>query len=793
MENWYRIQAALLAAVVCLALAIAVLLRSRPTVPPSRFAALALNLVAWFVADALVLGESLSDASGLALRGVLAAILPASFVGFFAAFSAEDDRFAGASVLLGRVLSGLGIATGIILWATSSLFADAEAHRNAFVGLLRFGFGATLLALGLSVALMIRRTRGVELRSERTRLVSLTGVSGAVFSLALLAYAFDVGVAWLGNMLVAVFMFFVYQVITLRRILDVYEFVGRVLVLGGFALVLSVIYALLVAWWRHDFGLFLFNTIIATIVILILLDPLRYFVEARLNELVFRERFEFTKQTEIIRKSLANVIDIGGMTDLLMSRLEASRQVTHASVWLRDEDGLAMKRLGFVGTAPPPLLDAIKARPFLARLLQQKVMTIEGLESEREALELERERAAEIAERDRANEAGIGLQTTATPEVPAGSGAPEPGGGGPASLAKAARGEAAHVSAPRPVPQGAAELQGRIEVLDAMIATMKELEAQLVTALVGASARAASSPLEIDSGPELLGFLVVKNERLREAWSADETRAIVALAAQATIIIENSRLFDRIRERDRLAAIGQMAAGLAHEIRNPLGAIKGAAHLLAEVEPEQRATFLQIIQEEVNRLDSVVSQFLTYARPLKGKRDLVDVNHVLERTLTLIASEVHSSRVELMAAPNLPSIRSDPELIRQVTLNLSRNAIEAMSPQGGGKLTIATSLAWRGASERAGGTRASGTAEPGSYVRIRFEDEGPGIPPEVMERLFIPFYTTKQTGTGLGLAICQRIVESLGGTIEVSSRVGRGATFTVFLPTTDANLRTTVG
>lgn len=769
MENWYRIQAALLAAVVCLALAIAVLLRSRHTVPPSRYAVLAFNLVAWFVADSLVLGELIGETAGLALRGVVAAGMPSAMVAFFAAFSAEDDRFANASVLLGRVLSGLGIATGIILWATGALFADADAHRDALVGLLRFGFAATLVALGLSVGLMVRRTRGVELRSERTRLVSLTVVSGAVFSLALLAYAIDVGVAWLGNMLVAVFMFFVYQVITLRRILDVYEFVGRVLVLGGFALVLSVIYALLVAWWRHDFGLFLFNTIIATIVILILLEPLRSFVEARLNELVFRERFEFTKQAEIIRKSLANVIDIGGMTDLLMSRLEASRQVTHASVYLRDEDGLAMKRLGFVGTAPPPLLDAIKARPFLARLLQQKVMTIEGLESERESLELERDRAAELAEKERADEVGTGLQ------------AQEPGRADARQEAGNARSEVGR-------SQAVAELQAKIEVIDAMLQTMNELEGQLVTALVGQSARAAT-PLEIDGGPELLGFLVVKNERLREAWSADETRAIVALAAQATIIIENSRLFDRIRERDRLAAIGQMAAGLAHEIRNPLGAIKGSAQLLAEVDPEQRQTFLQIIQEEVNRLDSVVSQFLTYARPLKGKRDLVDVNHVLERTLTLINSEPHATRVELVTAPNLPSIRSDPELIRQVTLNLSRNAIEAMA--GGGKLTISTAIAWRGAGgER--GTRASGSIEPGSYVRIRFEDEGPGIPPEVMERLFIPFYTTKQTGTGLGLAICQRIVESLGGTIEVSSRLGRGATFTVFLPTTEASPRTTV-
>lgn len=816
MENWYRIQAALLAAVVCLALAIAVLLRGRPTVPPSRFAMLAFNLVAWYVADALVLGEMVHGTAGLALRGILATALPGSLVAFFAAFAAAEDRFASASVLLGRVLSSLGVATGIILWATGSLFADPEMHRGSLVGLVRFGFVATLVSLALSVWLMVRRTRGVELRSERTRLISLTVLSGSVFSLALFAYAFDVGVAWLGNMLVAVYMFFVYQVITLRRILDAYEFVGRVLVLGGFAVVLSVIYALLVAWWRHDFGLFLFNTIIATIVILILLDPLRQFVEERLNELVFRERFEFTRQAEVIRKSLANVIDIGGMTDLLMSRLETSRQATHASVYLRDEDGLAMKRLGFVGTAPPQLLDAIKARPFLARLLQQKVMTIESLEAERENLELERERAVEHDERTRADEAGAGLGAEPAPAAgtdrdEAGSSrtSSSNGGSGPTATTPVAsggqsQGQLAAATSPRvTVPGGVssappptrieqtAELQAQIEVLDAMIATMKELEAQLVVALVG-TGQGTTTTLDLESGPELLGFLAIKNERLREAWSADETRAIVALAAQATIIVENSRLFDRIRERDRLAAIGQMAAGLAHEIRNPLGAIKGSAQLLGEVDEEQRATFLQIIQEEVDRLDSVVSQFLTYARPLKGKRSSVDINEVLERTLTLITNESHSSRVELVTAPNLPQIRSDPELIRQVTLNLSRNAIEAMAPQGGGKLTIATSLAWRGAMERSDGARTSGTAKPGQYLRIRFEDEGPGIPPEVMERLFIPFYTTKESGTGLGLAICQRIVESLGGTIEVASRLGRGATFTVYLPSKAQKTRTSV-
>jgi len=753
LENWYRIQAALLAAVVCTTLAVAVLLRGRRNLPSGRFAALAFNLVAWFVLDALFLSELLGARAGAALRGIVAGTLPSTLVGFFAAFAAEDDRFSRAVMLLARVLSGLGIASAAALWATTPAWSDPARHLAALVGVSQFAAGSILVALVVSVVLMVRRSAEVELRSERARLLALSWASAAVFTLMLVAYTFDVGVAWLGNMLPAIFMFFIYQVITLRRILDVFEFIGRVVVLAGFAVVLSAIYALLVAWWRHDLGLFIFNTIIATIVILILLEPLRTFVEVKLNELIFREKYEFTRQAELTRSSLANVIDVGAMTDLLMSRLAASRQVTHASVYLRDEEGLAFNRLGFVGTAPPASIDAIKARPFLARLLSQRILTIEALENEREVM-LEKGAIAAAG--------------------PAG-----------ATPGDASGGAAKAVS------------ETRLELTEAVIAQLHELEAQVIVAFDSVQIAAGGGGEEEapaagfgGGGAQLLGFLCVKNERLREAWSADELRALAGIAAQAVTTIENSRLFDRIRERDRLAAIGQMAAGLAHEIRNPLGAIKGSAQLIGEVDPEQRATFLQIITEEVNRLDSVVSQFLTYARPLKGKRDMVDVNQVLERTLTLVQADAPSSQVELVTAPNLPAIRSDPELIRQVTLNLTRNAVEAMAPQGGGKLTIATALTWRSAGERREG-KSAGLAEPGSYIRIRFEDSGPGIPPEVMERLFIPFYTTKAQGTGLGLAICQRIVESLGGSIEVSSRLGRGATFSVFLPVVEAPSRVT--
>ena len=318
----------------------------------------------------------------------------------------------------------------------------------------------------------------------------------------------------------------------------------------------------------------------------------------------------------------------------------------------------------------------------------------------------------------------------------------------------------------------AAEDQGRVELLDAVIMTMQSLESALSIALV--------------SGEQLIGILNVRDERLREAYAADEIKALTALAGQATITIENSRLFDRIRERDRLAALGEMAAGLAHEIRNPLGAIKGAAQLLDEAASD-RDTYLDIITEEVNRLNGVVSQFLTYARPLKTSGESVHINDVVERTLTLLRVEEHPCVIEYIQAPSLPTTRTDPELLRQVTLNLARNAIEAMGDDGG-KLTVSTALTRRRP------PRPSGSAtriDHITYIRVRFEDEGPGIAPEVIERLFIPFFTTKPSGTGLGLAICDRIIRAMGGWFDVKSKVGEGSQFTVYLPVNEPSRATT--
>jgi signal transduction histidine kinase len=217
-----------------------------------------------------------------------------------------------------------------------------------------------------------------------------------------------------------------------------------------------------------------------------------------------------------------------------------------------------------------------------------------------------------------------------------------------------------------------------------------------------------------------------------------------------------------------------MAAGLAHEIRNPLGSIKGAAQLLqpgAAHPPDNTREFLDIIVEEVNRLNKIVSQFLDYARPYRGEQRPLEVNDVVKKTLALLNKEQGGHNVEIVTsyADGLPPVRADAEQLLQVFLNLSLNALQAMAQ--GGRLLVSTSL-----------RRATRRGAAAAFFEVRFRDTGVGIPPGDQRNLFIPFFTTKEKGTGLGLPISQRIIENHGGTIEVRSQPGEGATFTVLLP-----------
>ena len=294
--------------------------------------------------------------------------------------------------------------------------------------------------------------------------------------------------------------------------------------------------------------------------------------------------------------------------------------------------------------------------------------------------------------------------------------------------------------------------------------------------------------------PELLGALFVNDERLIEPFSSEEVDLFERLASQAAITMQNSAVYEQRKERERLAALGEMAAGLAHEIRNPLGAIKGGVQVLETslVDPDPVSQeFLGVIVEEVDRLNRVVTQFLSYSRPYSGEMQRVDLPEVVRATIRLIPQErverirvdfgvfvdtpgelpaADASSLSLTLEPHAPPVRGDPQALRQVLHNLVLNALDATEEQE------PPGTVWIELEHRARGLPDT------DAVAITVRDDGPGLSSQTMPNLFVPFHTTKSGGTGLGLPISQRIVENHNGMIAASNNPDAGASFTVLLP-----------
>jgi two-component system sensor histidine kinase HydH len=275
----------------------------------------------------------------------------------------------------------------------------------------------------------------------------------------------------------------------------------------------------------------------------------------------------------------------------------------------------------------------------------------------------------------------------------------------------------------------------------------------------------------------VLGWVTLRDEDWSDGYSQDELARLAQIAELIAVALSNIRDFERQEERHRLAALGEMAAGLAHEIRNPLAGLKGATQYLEdEALPEQAKEMLQVIIDEVDRLDRVVTQFLDYARPFELHPDPQPLNALVTHVLLLLRAEGIPPGVELVEnlSGDLPIVTVDGTRLQQVLFNLLRNALQAM-PEGG-RLAVTTG---RGPTSRDGET-----------VTVTVQDSGEGIAPAAFEKLFVPFYTTKLGGSGLGLPICQRIVEAHGGELEVRSAAGTGATFIVGLPVGKTSIRT---
>jgi two-component system nitrogen regulation sensor histidine kinase GlnL len=242
--------------------------------------------------------------------------------------------------------------------------------------------------------------------------------------------------------------------------------------------------------------------------------------------------------------------------------------------------------------------------------------------------------------------------------------------------------------------------------------------------------------------------------------------------------ISNIReLEDAVRQADRLSTLGTLAAGLAHEIKNPLGGIKGAAQLLERELPADSdlREYISIMLKEVGRVNRIVEELLSLTTPRKLELNHVDIHQVIGEIITLQKRAAITKNIAFIQDFDLsiPPILADEALVTQLFLNLIKNGVEALNDSG--QIRISTRVL-SDYSMTKKGERFS------RMVVIDVTDDGPGIPKEMIESLFTPFFTTKSKGTGLGLAICHKIVSEHRGMIKVDSELGKGSNFTVMLP-----------
>jgi two-component system sensor histidine kinase HydH len=683
-----RVQSALLGWIIALAISVSVLLRRDKDARQKLFVVLCGNVTLYYFSIFLYAwwGEPWLERISL----VLAVLLPLGGLMFFRAFSAATRT---------RVRLGpLAIALGVILIA----FILHPTWLRPAVGpaVLAYVVGFMLVAiLDLNV-----QARTAPTRVDAARMRYLFGGGLVVLVLQVverLGHVFDLELPPFGIAVTLLYLYVISQAIVRYRILDLYEMLGRFAVMTAMGVALAGIYTALVFWAGKGFS---FNAFLASLVILLLFDPLRDLVERKIADFFFGERRVLEQKIMELRHSLAHAISVETMVDVLLAGLEDSRRVTHAALFLIDPHGRGFDLRSHIG--PPPSLTRIEAavaRRHLKPYASGGAISASGFASRRDRLRREGRRP----ESDQLNEV--------------------------------------------------VELLGSLSA-DALVL--------------------------VEGEEQLLGLLTVRDDRVRDAFSAEDMTLLAGLAGQIAITVENSQLYQQMKERDRLAALGEMSAGLAHEIRNPLGAIKAAAQVIEEMAEDTAAAarpdreFLGVIVEEVDRLNRVVTDFLSYARPSSGLPKEVDVNEILRRTLGLFeAGRGHKAAFVVDYGEELPGVVIDGERLHQVFLNLVINANQAMEEQADARLEISTRV-----KKVRRLRRVRDGFEPQRFVEIRFSDNGPGIEPAVLQRVFIPFFTTKPKGAGLGLSVCQRIIRDAGGDIEVRSQVGQGTIFTVVLP-----------
>ncbi len=682
------VTSAILASIVSLAVTVAMALRRPRRAVYTRFAGFTLALFCWHAASLVArFGET-----GLRLQIAASLFISPAAVLFFSEILREQTA---ATRRLARATLAISLAALVAVFSPWGTHLAVRAIATLyFAG-----------AFGLVLHMLFLRARSARGETERKRMWYLLcgGLAALLFGLGALVPDAELPAA-LGHLVATFYVYFLYQSVLSRRVIDLVELLGKAAVLGVLTLMLATVYALLLLWvGTQEPTLWLFNTLVASFVILILYDQVRPWVEDLTAKLIFSHSYELQQEVRRLLKTLRTTISIDEMCEQVVGSLGNSGRASQVAVYLPSEEEDEFELRARRGLEPPRAL-AVRQQPTLLQ-------------------ELRRERVPILLEAliDRYE------------DHPA-------------------------------LTDGDATARRELDRIGESIATMRALGAQIVLPMVG--------------DEQIVGLLTIGTEPGAGGLTTEEIAGLMSVAEAAAVVIVKSQEYERLRERDRLVAVGEMAAGMAHEIRNPLGAIKGAAQCLdPESLPPEIREMAGVIIEESDRLSRVLAQFLEYARPYRANPTPTDINGVVSATLRLVgASDSVPASVDVVPnlAHDLPKAMVDPEQLKQVLINLVLNAAEAMPD--GGEVTISTGTR-HDADE---GRRERGLEHAHAVVRVR--DTGPGIPPQDLPRVFMPFFTTKNRGTGLGLAISDRIIRNAGGRIEVASQVGAGTTFTLRLP-----------
>ncbi|HHH11811.1 MAG TPA: GAF domain-containing protein, partial [Sorangium sp.] len=510
------------------------------------FAATAADIGFWYLSQSLFgfFQAPLWDR----LRVLLAVLLPVFAANLFEAM-VPDETLERQRARVGRW--SLVAAIPMLLLALSPYLGITLVRVTIFL-YVTLVVAASLYELG---------QRGHHSRSRaiqrRVRFLTVTGALAGLFSVADFAWVIGYEPAYspppVGVVLSVVFLFMLAQALRHERLLDLYEMLGRLVVAIAVSFIIAGVFYVLVTG-VGQFNTMWLNALLVAIVVLVLFNPLRDWVEKQIVSFVWRDRHKLQLQLSAARRRLAHTLELTEMGAVVMAAFERSRAITTGALYVRIEDGTVFEQLASCGEGAPHRIEVATAHALLEQLEHGPVL-----------LEQTRRHANE-----------------------------------------------GHRPAAGPLP-------------DAVLAAAEVLGVLRDSAVVVA--------VRAEEG-DLVGLLVVADNRIGDAFAPEDVSLLEGLATQIGVVVENSRVYDKMKERDRLAVLGQMAAGLAHEIRNPLGAIKGAAQLLADPHPDGAGPddtareFIGIILEEVERLDSVVGSVLDLARQNTHVVAPIDVNAV---------------------------------------------------------------------------------------------------------------------------------------------------------------------